>query len=61
MPSIIPEKFTCILNIHKYIHAKIQTILSSISMVIKIMKLDMNGVTQIVTPLFKKSYLINQQ
>ena len=61
MHSKIPETFTSILNIHKYFHAKIQTILSSISMVIKIMKLDKDGVTQIVTPLFKKSYLINQQ
>ena len=61
MHSNIPEKFTSILNIHKYQHAKIQVIWSSIGMVTKIIKLDKNGVTQIVTPLFKKSYLLNQQ
>ena len=50
MHSKIPEKFTCKLDIHKYVHEKIQTNLSLKSMVIKIMNLDMNGVTQIVTP-----------
>jgi hypothetical protein len=61
MHSKIPEKITSILNIHKYQHAKIQVIWSSYSMVTKINMLDMNGVTQIVTALFKKSYLMNQQ
>ena len=39
MDSKIPEKFTCILNIHKYPHAKIQLNSSSTSIENKIKKL----------------------
>jgi hypothetical protein len=39
MDSKIPEKFTCILNIHKYPHAKIQLNSSSTSIENKIKKM----------------------
>jgi hypothetical protein len=55
MPQINPRKITCKLDILKLNHAKIKSILRSIGMAIKINKLHINGVTQIVTPYFKNS------
>ena len=60
MPSINPEKFTCHLNIHMLNHAKNWLNSTSLSQANKIMKFIKLGVTQIVTPLFKNSYLNNQ-
>ena len=60
MSSKIPEKFPCILNIHMLNHAKIQLNPMSLSTSNKIMKFTKHGMTQIVTPLIKNSYLINQ-
>ena len=61
MPSIIPEKFTCILNIHMLNHAKIWLNPMSLSTSNKIMKFIKHGVTQIVTPLMIRSYLTIQE
>jgi hypothetical protein len=55
-----PEKITCDLNIHMFIHAKNWLNSTSLSTSNKIMKFIKLGVTQIVTPLFKNSYLLNQ-
>ena len=60
MPSINPEKFTCHLNINMFIHAKNWLNSRSLSKANKIMKFIKLGVTQIVTPLIKNSYLLNQ-
>ena len=60
MPSINPEIFPCVLNIHMLNHAKFWLNSTSLSKANKIMKFIKLGVTQIVTPLFKNSYLNNQ-
>ena len=60
MISKIPEQNTCDLNIHMFNHAKFQLKSTSLSILNKIRKFIKLGVTQIVTPLFKNSYLINQ-
>ena len=48
-------------ELQEEVHAKNQFIWRSGSMVSKIMKLHINGVTQIVTPQFKKSYQIENR
>ena len=60
MPSINPEKFTCVLNIHMLNHAKLWLNPMFTSTSNKIMKFTKHGVTQIVTLIVKNSYLINQ-